>query len=84
MSVVNLKIVTPEKIFLETSCDMVVAPGSEGEFGVLFNHVPLLSNLGEGVVKIYNKEEVSKEVKISSGVCHVKDNQVIILAESCC
>ena len=83
MSLLAVKIVTPEQILLETECDMVVMPGTEGEFGIMKNHVAILATLAEGKVKIYQQDNISSEIEISGGVCQFEDNKLTILAEKC-
>jgi F-type H+-transporting ATPase subunit epsilon len=45
-------IVSPERLLLSDEADMVTVPGSEGEFGVLAGHMPLISTLRPGVIAI--------------------------------
>jgi F-type H+-transporting ATPase subunit epsilon len=48
-----LEIVTPEAILFSSKVDLFSAPGVEGEFQILNNHAPIVSNLKEGQIKIY-------------------------------
>ncbi|MDB9732288.1 hypothetical protein N8387_05380 [Polaribacter sp.] len=48
-----LEIVTPEAILFSSEVDLFSAPGIEGEFQVLNNHAPIVSNLKEGKVKVH-------------------------------
>ena len=43
-----LEVVTPDRVVVSTEADVVVAPGVEGQFGVLFGHGPFLSALEIG------------------------------------
>ncbi len=53
---VTLEIVTPESLLLSEDVAMVVAPGVEGDFGVLSGHVPFVSTLRPGIVTVYEAE----------------------------
>jgi len=51
----QLELVSPEKLLLSDNVEMVVVPGTEGDFGVLPLHVPLLSSLRPGLVDVYKE-----------------------------
>ena len=77
----TLSVVTPEKQLVSEEVDQVNAPGSEGDFGVLYDHAPILTNLRSGQLSYENDGE-STAVVISGGYLEVTDNRVTILAES--
>jgi len=77
----KLEIVTPDKLVLSESVDYVGAPGYEGEFGVLPNHIPFLSALQIGNL-YYKKDGKAHFVFVNGGFADVSDNKVTILAES--
>jgi F-type H+-transporting ATPase subunit epsilon len=76
---VRLSIVTPTRAFIETDADSVVAPGSEGELGVLPGHAPLLATLKPGVVR-YSEGGRTKRVAIGGGLVEVTQERVTVLA----
>ncbi len=80
-TVLQLEVVTPDKQVVQESVDYVSCPGVEGEFGVLKNHVALLSALKVGVLR-YDKDGKQEFVFISGGFADVNDNVVTVLAES--
>jgi len=81
-SSIKLEITTPEASFKFDEVYMVVMPGTEGEFGVLEGHVPLIATLEEGVVVIYdNKMNIKDKISISSGFVEVTSSSVMILVE---
>ena len=77
----QLDVVTPDKQVVSQAVDYVSAPGVEGEFGVLPNHVSLLSALAIGVLR-YNADGKSHYVFISGGFAEVSNNTVTVLAET--
>ena len=77
----TLTVVTPEKQLVSEEVDQVNAPGSEGDFGVLYDHAPILTNLRAGQLSYENDGE-STALVISGGYLEVTDNRVTILAES--
>lgn len=76
-----LEIVTPDKLVLSETVDYVGAPGYEGEFGILPNHIPFLSALAIGSL-YYKSGGKTNHVFISGGFAEVSDNKVSVLAEA--
>ena len=62
---------------------MAVIPGTEGDFGVLAGHMPLVANVRAGVVEIYrdNMKQISDRIFIAGGVADVTGTQCTLLAE---
>ncbi len=77
----TLEVVTPYGPVLKEEVDEVVAPGSEGEFGVLPGHVPFVTTLKIGMV-VYKKGGSVAYLFANSGYAEVYDNTVLILADS--
>ncbi|RMG05129.1 MAG: F0F1 ATP synthase subunit epsilon [Nitrospirae bacterium] len=76
-----LEIVTPYGAVLKEEVDEVVAPGSEGEFGVLPGHVPFVTTLKIGML-LYKKGGSTGYVFVNSGYSEVTSDKVLILADS--
>ena len=76
----NLKITTPVGIFLEKDVDEIVAPGSEGYFGVQFGHTPFITSIRPGVLTIFNNDSQEK-YSIHNGFVIVEYNKISILTE---
>jgi F-type H+-transporting ATPase subunit epsilon len=81
MEKVNLEVVTPAKVLLRLEVDMVVLPGTEGEFGVLPGHVPFLSGLVPGELR-YTAGSERGHVALSSGFAEVFQNRVSVLVDA--
>ena len=79
-SKLTLEIVTPEGLLLRDEVDEVIAPGSEGYFGVRPGHTPLMAALGLGEVS-YRKEGAWRRLTCFSGWCEVMPDRVNVLAE---
>lgn len=78
---VAFELVTPERILATAEVDMVVAPGGDGNFGVLPGHAPLLSTLRPGIVDIYEGEAVSSRIFVAGGFAEVSETGFTVLAE---
>jgi F-type H+-transporting ATPase subunit epsilon len=77
----HLKITTPLGVFLEKDVDEIVAPGTEGDFGVQYGHTPFLTSIRPGVLKIFigNSQE---EYSIHNGFVVVEYDKISILTET--
>jgi F-type H+-transporting ATPase subunit epsilon len=74
-----LEVVTPEKTLLKELVDIVVAPGEEGEFGVLPNHIPFLSKLKVGELR-FRVGTATRFIAIMGGFAEVLPDHVTVLA----
>jgi len=78
----NLQIITPDKKVFDGEVKLVQVPGSKGSFQILKNHAPIISTLDPGDVKIIDAGDKTSFISIGGGVIEVKNNKIIILAES--
>jgi len=78
---VRFELATPVRLLVSTEADEVVAPGSEGYFGVLPGHAPLLTTLGAGIL-MYRRGTVENRVAVIGGFAEVANDRVIVLAEA--
>ncbi|KAA0258496.1 F0F1 ATP synthase subunit epsilon [Deferribacter autotrophicus] len=74
-------LVSPERELLNEEVDEVIAPGVEGDFGVLPGHTPFLTALRVGEL-VYKKDGREEYVAIDRGFLEVSDDKVTVLAES--
>ena len=81
MAKLKLEIVTPEGRAYQDDVDMVVLPGSEGELGIYPAHVPLMTQLVPGEVRIF-KDGKQTELVVGSGFAEITQTQVSVLTDS--
>ncbi|MCR4667004.1 MAG: F0F1 ATP synthase subunit epsilon [Desulfovibrio sp.] len=81
MSTLQLEVVTPDKTVVSSQVEMAICPGVAGEFGVLPNHVSILSALKVGDLR-YRADGKDEHVFISGGFADMNNNVLSILAES--
>lgn len=77
----TLELATPTRLVITAQVDEVVAPGSEGYFGVLPGHAPFLATLGIGELT-YRIGREEYHVAVSGGFAEVRNDKVIILADA--
>src|SRR5210317_1110749 len=78
---IRLEIVTPKGAIVSEDVDIVTAPGSAGEFGVLANHAPFLSTIKIGTLR-YKQDNAEHELMVSGGFCEVSSNKITFLVET--
>ena len=76
----KLEVVTPQKKALETEVDSVTLPGSDGELGILPEHVPLITTLDTGIVS-YISGSHKQYLVVHWGYAQVESERVTVLAE---
>ena len=81
MSSLKLDIVTAERVVYSEEVDAVIAPGIEGQLGILPHHAPLMTTLqaGELLVRRGGEEDT---LAISGGFLEVRPDRIIVLADS--
>ena len=77
----TLEVVSPYGAAFKDEVDEVVAPGTEGEFGVLPGHVPFITTLKIGIL-IYKKDGRPGYIFVNSGYAEVFEDKVLVLADS--
>jgi F-type H+-transporting ATPase subunit epsilon len=79
----QFELVSPEKKLASAQVAMVVVPGTEGDFGVLPGHAPMMSTIRPGVIEIYTSEGTtpSARYQIEGGFAEVAPEGLTILAE---
>lgn len=81
MASIRLDIVTAERVVFSEDVDIVVAPGVEGQLGILPHHTPLMTTLQEGELQIRKGGE-EFFLAISSGFLEVRPDRIIVLADA--
>jgi len=74
----DICIMAPDRVFLETKVEEVILPTNTGQIGVLSNHTPLLAGLDIGVMLVRENTEW-ESVALMGGFALIKENKVTIL-----
>ena len=81
MSRIRLDIVSPERIVYSDDVDAVIAPGVEGQLGILPHHAPLITMLQPGELTV-RKDNDETYIAIYGGFLEVRPDRVIVLADA--
>lgn len=78
---IKIEIVTAEKLVYSDTVDMVIAPGIEGELGILPHHTPLMTLLKPGDLRV-KKGNDEYDLAVTGGFLEVRPDRVIVLADA--
>lgn len=78
---VQFELVSPERLLVSRAVEMVVVPGSEGDFGVLPEHAPLISTVRPGVIEVHEGGAVSDRIFVAGGFAEVTGERCTVLAD---
>jgi F-type H+-transporting ATPase subunit epsilon len=71
----------PERELVNVEADMVVVPGTEGDFGVLHGHAPLISTVRPGVLEVIQNNKVEQRFLVVGGIAEVTPERCTVLAD---
>ena len=82
MATLRVEVVTAERTVLEDEAEILVAPGIEGQLGILPRHAPLLTALAEGEVVLKRGGNEVAHLAVLGGFLEVRNNVATILADA--
>ena len=77
----HFDLVSPDRLLLSEEVDGVLVPGSEGDFGVLPNHAPVMSTLKPGVLEVTGSSSGDTRIFVRGGFAEVTPKGLTVLAE---
>ena len=78
----HFELVTPERLLRSEEVHMVTVPGTEGDFGVLEGHAPVMSTIRDGELQVYRSAGAAPEtIAIEGGFAEVSASGLTVLAE---
>ncbi|MCR6629988.1 MAG: ATP synthase F1 subunit epsilon [Magnetospirillum sp.] len=78
---IQFELVSPAKLLISSPVDMVVVPGTEGDFGALPRHSPLIATVRPGVIDVHDAGKISNRIFVAGGFAEVNEERVTVLAE---
>ena len=78
---IHFDLVSPEQMLLSEDVTMVTLPGTEGYFGVLAGHAPVIATLRPGVIEVKDGESGDMRIFVRGGFAEVDPTKVVVLAE---
>jgi F-type H+-transporting ATPase subunit epsilon len=78
----HFDLVSPERLLISSDVAQVDVPGSEGDFGVLAGHAPLVTTMRPGILVIYRDGQDPLRIVINGGFAEVGPNGLTVLADT--
>lgn len=79
----KLDIVTPERVVYSDSVQSISADGTEGSFGVLADHAPLITELKTSILTVNDTTNKAIRFALDRGFLEVRANSVVVLTDAC-
>jgi len=80
MATVNLKIIKPDRIYIEEDFEHVIIPGVEGDIDILPAHAPYITQIRPGIISVFQNGE-KKEYSIHDGFVTVENDKIVIVTD---
>lgn len=77
----NLEIISPSEVFMNDEVELVIFPGTEGDLGILSNHMPIITTLRLGIIFVYKNKKVFKKFLVNGGILEMSNNKCTLLTE---
>ncbi len=81
-SALSIRVITPDRILLDTSCESVSFPTVDGSVGILSGHAPMVAAIGVGELAYKADNGTEESVFVAGGFAEVRDNTVRIVTDS--
>jgi len=78
---IEFELVAPERLLVSEAVEMVVVPGTEGDFGILAGHAPTVSSVRAGVIAVFESGRVKERFFVSGGFAEVTPERCTVLAD---
>jgi len=82
MATFHFDLVSPEKLLFSSEVTQVDVPGTEGNFGVLAGHAPMVTTVRPGILVIYGEAGEQLRVVVNGGFAEVGPNGLTVLADT--
>lgn len=79
----KLEIITPENVVYSDSVQSISADGTEGSFGVLADHAPLITELKTSILTVNDANNRTIQFALDRGFLEVMANNVVVLSDAC-
>jgi F-type H+-transporting ATPase subunit epsilon len=78
---VAFELVSPDRLLVSEDVDMVVIPGTEGDFGVLYGHQPMISTVRPGILEVQNGGSENRRIFVNGGFAEITGDRCAVMTE---
>jgi len=77
----ELQILRADKSLYKGDVEKLTVPAFKGEMTILKNHMPLITDLKKGIIRVFDSKGQKKEFKIERGIINIRENKISILVD---
>ena len=77
----RFELVSPEKLVLAAEVQQVQVPGTEGDFGILAGHAPVMTSIRPGVLEVTTRSGSAKRFYVRGGFAEANHDSLVVLAQ---
>ena len=78
---IAFELVSPDRLLISEDVDMVVVPGTEGDFGVLLGHQPMISTVRPGILEVQNIVGGDRRIYVTGGFAEITGDRCAVMTE---
>ena len=78
---IAFELVSPDRLLISEDVDMIVVPGTEGDFGVLLGHQPMISTVRPGILEVQNSGGEDRRIFVSGGFAEITSGRCAVMTE---
>lgn len=78
---IAFELVSPDRLLLSEDVEMVVIPGTEGDFGVLVDHQPMISSVRPGILEVHQEGAEPRRIFVNGGFAEVTGERCVVMTE---
>jgi F-type H+-transporting ATPase subunit epsilon len=78
---IAFELVSPDRLLISEEVDMVVVPGTEGDFGVLHGHQPMISTVRPGILEVQNSGSDDRCIFVNGGFAEITSDRCAVMTE---
>jgi F-type H+-transporting ATPase subunit epsilon len=78
---IAFELVSPDCLLISEDVDMIVVPGTEGDFGVLLGHQPMISTVRPGILEVQNSGGKDRRIFVNGGFAEITGDRCAVMTE---
>ncbi len=78
---IAFELVSPDRLLISEDVEMVVIPGTEGDFGVLVEHQPMIASVRPGILEVHNEGAEPRRIFVTGGFAEVTGQRCAVMTE---
>ena len=78
---IAFELVSPDRLLISEDVEMIVIPGTEGDFGVLVDHQPMISSVRPGILEVHKEGAEPRRIFVNGGFAEVTGDRCAVMTE---